>query len=154
MKKKLTVLAICLTLLVPCIADAKKPRPPVDAACALLLSPTDDVYTGESFRVKLVRVPSYPGAFRNPTIKIDVFYPSIDNSIPPAKATFTLPLFNVTYVEASFPVPLMSDGIVIGDVVEIFATVTEPIKGKKKYKTTSCTTTAVVQQGANDPPQP
>jgi hypothetical protein len=153
MKNVFTTLAVCLSLLVPGLADAKKPPPPVEVACALLLSPDDSyVYTGESFTIKLIRVPSYPGAFRNPTIKIDVYYPSVDNVIPPVETKFTIPLFNVTYVETTIPVPLVSDGILLGEQVLIEAKVTEPTKNRNKDITTRCSTTAIVQQSPNDPP--
>jgi hypothetical protein len=153
MKNILTTAALCIFLLVPGFAAAKKPPPPVEVSCALLLSPDASiVYTGESFTVKLVRIPSYPGAFRNPTIQIDVYYPSVDDVIPPVETRFTIPLFNVTYVEATIPVPLVSDGIVVGQEVVIDAKVTEPTKSRKKVKTTKCSTTAIVLQGPNDPP--
>jgi hypothetical protein len=153
MKNLLTSLAVCLTLLVPGIVDAKKPQSPFEVGCELRLSPDDSyVYTGEAFSVKLIRSPSYPGAFRNPTIHLDVYYPSVDNVIPPVETKFTIPLFNVTYVEATSPVPLVSDGILPGEQVLIDAKVTEPTKNRKKDITTKCSTTAIVLQGTNDPP--
>lgn len=66
-------LVMCLAMLAPGIASAKKPVPPVEATCALLLAPDPlYVYTGTAFTVKLVRIPSYPGAFRQPTVSIEV----------------------------------------------------------------------------------
>jgi hypothetical protein len=146
MKHALTSFAICLALLVPGITSAKKPAPPGDPECALLLAPDPlFVYTGTPFTVKLVRVPSYPGAFRQPTITIDVTYPMPAGSEITQNYTRSIPKFNVTYEEAVFTVPLFDSGILTGQDVMIAATVDEPVgKKSKKFKTTSCTTKATV----------
>ena len=156
MKNRLTTLAICLSLLVPGIGDAKpknKPPRPNEAGCELLLVPdpgivaTDPNYvsTGKDFTVKLVRVPSYPGAFRHPTIDFVVYYLSEGKNTGPFENTITIPLFNVTYAKATFTVP--SDSQLIGGQALIDAMVTEPTKSKNKVITTTCSTTAAVQQG-------
>lgn len=148
MKHALTSFAICLTLLVPGITSAKKPAPPADPACALLLAPDPlYVHTGTPFTVKLVRVPSYPGAFRQPTVTIDVTYPMSAGSELTQNYTRSIPKFNVTYVEAGFTVPSVNNSdILTGQDVVIAATVAEPVgkNRKKKRKITSCTTTATV----------
>ena len=152
MKHAFTSFAICLALLVPGITSAKKPAPPADPECALLLAPDPlYVHTGTPFTVKLVRVPSYPDAFRQPTITIDVTYPMPAGSEVTQNYTRSIPKFNVTYVEAGFIVPSVNSGIVIGQDVVIAATVAEPVgknKKKKKLKTTSCITTATVLQAS------
>lgn len=151
MKYALTSFAICLALLVPGITSAKKPAPPADPACALLLAPDPlFVHTGSPFTVKLVRIPSYPGAFRQPTITIDVTYPMPAGSELTQNDTRSIPKFNVTYVEAGFTVPIFDSGIETGQVVVIAATVAEPVgkNRKKKRKTTSCTTTATVLEAS------
>jgi hypothetical protein len=137
----LSTLALCLTLLTPGIATAKKPNPG-RVACALLLE-TDPavVYTGMPFTVRLVRIPSYPGAFRNPTVSIDVSYPANDGEIT-QNDTRTIHAFNVTYVNVGFVVPLKSSGIEIGGEATIAATVTEGHKSKK----IRCMTNAMVQE--------
>ena len=143
MIRRMTFFALCLALLAPGIASAKKPNPS-DAACALLLAPDPDyVYTDIPFTVKLVRVPSYPGAFRQPTVSIDVSYPMPGGGVLTQSYTQTFPVFNVTYVQTSFTPPSSSSGIVENGVVMIDATVTEPVN-KKKSKITSCSTTAAV----------
>ena len=147
MKYALTSFAICLALLVPGITSAKKPAPPADPACALLLAPDPlFVHTGSPFTVKLVRIPSYPGAFRQPTVTIDVTYPMPAGSELTQNDTRSIPKFNVTYVEAGFTVPSVNNSdILTGQDVVIAATVAEPVgKKRKKFKTTSCTTTATV----------
>ena len=136
----LSTLALCLTLLTPGIATAKKPN--LDVSCALLLD-TDPavVYTGMPFTVKLRRIPPYPGAFRNPTVSIDVSYPANGGEIT-QNETRTIHAFNVTYVEVDFNVPYKSSGIDIGGEATIAATVTEGHKSKK----ISCMTNAMVQE--------
>jgi hypothetical protein len=147
MKHAVTTIAICLSLLVPGLASAKKPQPPTDPACALLLSPDQNlVSTGMPFTVKLVRVPAYPGAFRQPTISVDVSYPMPAGSEITQNETRNIPLFNVSYVEMNFQVPPLDSGILVGQEVKIDATVTEPLR-KAESKTTNCTTTATVVQG-------
>jgi len=140
----LSTLALCLTLLTPGIASAKKPNPGI-VSCALLLETNPAVvYTGMPFTVKLVRVPSYPGAFRNPTVSIDVSYPANGGEIT-QNETRTIHAFNVTYVEVGFVVPFKSSGIEIGGEVTIAATVSEGLK-KNKSKRISCMTNAMVQE--------
>jgi hypothetical protein len=143
MKQILTVFCMTLTLLAPGPANARKPVVP-EPACALLLSPDPQfVYTGMPFTVKLVRVPAYPGAFRQPTVEIDVSYPMPPGNEITQNYTRTIPVFNVTYVEADFTPPASDSGIVENGVVGIEATVTEPVR-KNKSRTTSCSTTATV----------
>lgn len=147
MKHALTTLALCLAMLTPGITNAKKPPPPVDVECALLIAPDPDfVSTGMPFTVKLVRVPAYPGAFRQPTVSIDVTYPMPAGSEVTQNDTRQIPVFNVSYVEAGFTVPLLESGILVGQEVKIEATVTEPVR-KKNYRTTSCMATATVLEG-------
>jgi hypothetical protein len=147
MKHAITTIAICLSLLVPGVTSAKKPQPPTEAACDLLLSPDPDfVSTGMPFTVKLVRVPSYPGAFRQPTISIDVSYPMPVGEEITQNETRNIPLFNVSYVEMNFHVPPLDSGILVDEEVKIEATVTEPLRNNNS-KTTYCTTTATVLEG-------
>jgi hypothetical protein len=135
-----STLALCLTLLTPGIATAKKPN--LDVSCALLLD-TDPavVYTGMPFTVKLRRIPPYPGAFRNPTVSIDVSYPANGGEIT-QNETRTIHAFNVTYVKVGFTVPDINSGIKIGGEATIAATVTEGHKSKK----IRCMTNAMVQE--------
>ena len=149
-KRTLALLASCLALLAPGIVSAAKPAPSVDAECTLLLAPDPQyVYTGTPFLVKLVRVPSYPGAFRSPKVSIDVTYPMNSGSLT-QNQTVTTSSFNVTYVEAEFPAPALSSGIVVNGEVAIDATVIELLSNKKGTKTsekkTTCSTTATVSQ--------
>lgn len=147
MKHALTSIFICLALLLTSgIASAKRPAP---AACQLLLAP-DPLYihTGSPYVVKLVRVPSYPGAFRHPTVSIDITYPMPAGSEITQNYTRTVPAFNVTYVEANLFAPPYNSGILTGQQVKIAATVSEPVgkRNKRKRTTARCTTTATVLQ--------
>ena len=147
MKHAITTITICLSLLVPGLTSAKKPQPPTDATCTLLLSPDPNfVSTGMPFTVKLVRVPAYPGAFRQPTVSIDVAYPMPVGSEITQNETRNIPVFNVSYVEMNFHVPTLDSGILVNQQVKIEATVTEPIR-KNKSKTANCSTTASVLEG-------
>ena len=149
-KRTLAILASCLALLAPGIVSAAKPAARVDAECALLLAPDPQyVYTGTPFLVKMVRLPSYPGAFRSPKVSIDVTYPMLSGSLT-QNHTVTVSRFNVTYVEADFSAPPLSSDIVVNGEVAIAATVTELLSNKKGTKTrekiTTCSTTATVVQ--------
>ena len=143
----LSTLALCLTLLTPGIASAKKPHPG-NVSCELFVLPPyqDAVYTGTKFSVKLVRTPSYPGAFRNPTVTIDVIYPLSDNSELIQTSTRTISRFNVTYVEMDFTAPSADEnGVLPVGEATIVGTVSEQTKSKKnKRNITSCTTTVAV----------
>lgn len=146
MKHALTSIVICLALLASGIASAKRPAP---ATCQLLLAP-DPVYihTGTPYTVKLVRVPSYPGAFRQPTVSIDITYPMPAGSEITQNYTRSVAAFNVTYIEANLFAPPLNSGILTGQDVTIAATVSEPVNNQKKRKRTTarCTTTATVLQ--------
>jgi len=142
----LLTLALCLPLLTPGIASAKKPNPG-NVSCELFVSPyRDAVYTGSKFSVKLVRAPSYPGAFRNPTVTIDVIYTLSDNSELIQTSTRTISRFNVTYVEMDFTAPSADEnGVLPVGEATIVGTVSEQTKSKKnKTNITSCTTTVTV----------
>lgn len=163
-KRTLAILAGCLALLAPGIVSAKKPAASVDAQCALFIEDLADpqhactgtsdpqyVCTGELFLVKLVRVPSYPGAFHQPTVSFDVTYPMASGGVTTITYEFDpIPKFNVTYVEYTLPVLSMSQGIAINGEVAIEATVSEPLSNKNGNKTrekiTKCNTTATVVQ--------
>ena len=136
------ILAICLVALVPGMAAAKKPAKPAptpEPGCDILVA--DVIYKGKSYPVKIVRVPSYPGAWRNPTVTLEARYTgSTQKQIveigPLANA------FSVSYVNASLVVP--DDAKFAGDAT-ITATIEEPLKRKNTYKTTTCSVTRNVQ---------
>jgi hypothetical protein len=139
MPLRITALALCSALLLPGIAMAKKPQTSVAPGCVIL---TDEVvYPGNSYAVKVVRDPSYPDAWRNPTFTIEASYTDSTKAgsveIQPSLAN----VFSVTYVKAVLTVP---DDASFGGTATILATVEEPLN-KRKVQTTTCSTTASVQ---------
>jgi hypothetical protein len=163
-KRPLAVFAVCLALLVPGISSAKKPAPSQDVGCALLLSPDPNVYSddypnyvvaGEQYQVKLVRVPSYPGAFRSPSVRVDVTYHIPPDNDSTDDTTIEMPSFYVTYLKFGFDAPPAPENTVdlngngdIGDAV-ITAYVTEEVVSKNgkrtEHPTTVCATTAKIK---------
>jgi len=144
----LLTLALCLPLLTPGIANAKKPSLP-ESTCTLFVWPEAPLTPGQLFSVKVIKIPSYPSAWRNPTITIDVTYPGMT---PDGFYQQTIPSFYVTYWEAPFQVPESGVGITAGDII-INATIDEPIRKKNNnspnytptFKTTRCETTTTVE---------
>jgi hypothetical protein len=90
--------------------------------------------------VKIVRVPSYPGAWHNPTITLEAKYTGSTQT-----QTVEIGLanvFSVTYVNANLVVP--DDAKYLGAAI-ITATIKEPLKKKNAYDTTTCSVTRDVQ---------
>ena len=139
MQSRVTILALCTALLLPGIAMAKKPQPSSTPGCVILMD--EVIYTGNSYAVKVVRDPSYPDAWRNPTFTIEASYAgsmqTVSVEIQPSLAN----VFSVTYVNAVLVVP---DDATFAGTATILATVEEPLN-KRKIKTTTCSTTASVQ---------
>jgi hypothetical protein len=135
------ILAVCLAVLVPGMAAAKKPTQPAptpEPGCDILVS--DVIYKGNSYPVKIVRVPSYPGAWHNPTVTLEAKYTGSTQT-----QTVEIGLanvFSVTYVNATLVVP--DDASFAGDAT-ITAMIKEPLKRKNTYKTTTCSVTRNVQ---------
>ena len=91
--------ALCVLLALPGMASAKKPSASTAATCAVLLPAS--IETGNSFSVKVVRVPSYPGSWHQPTIYTDVVYPMSPDSSNTDSNIQTINRFNVTYALAN-----------------------------------------------------
>jgi len=150
-KRTLAIFAVCLVSLAPGISSAKKPARSPDAGCVLLLSPYPDYITaGEAYQVKMVRDPSYPGAFRSPTVQFFVTYPTTDGTTL-TDETQKIPTgsFYVIYWQVGFVAPPKGE-VAIGEEAVLAATVTETLESKngkrKQYKTTVCTTTATMME--------
>lgn len=129
--------------MVPGMATAgkkSKPAPEPQPGCSILVDKV--IYTGNPYAVKVVRTPSYPGAWRNPTVSIEASYQGSTQSgsamIDPSLAN----LFSVTYVTASLVVP---DDASFGGTAAITATVKEPLKKRNTYRTTTCNVTTNIQ---------
>jgi len=141
--------ALCVLLALPGMASAKKPSASTAATCAVLLPASID--TGNSFSVKVVRVPSYPGSWHQPTIYTDVVYPMLPNSSNTDSNIQTINRFNVTYALATFTVPVMETGILTTSTspdntatATVTAMISEPLKNGKTKQTTCSSTTPVV----------
>jgi hypothetical protein len=112
---------------------------PQEATCSILVD--NPVYTGTKYLVKIVRVPSYPGAWRNPTFYVDVTYEdeTVQNEVREVST------FNITYQNFYFNAPSKDSGATtngVGSIV-LAATILEPLKGNK-VKVTRCMTTTTL----------
>jgi len=141
--------ALCVLLALPGMASAKKPSTSTAATCAVLLPAS--IETGVSFSVKVVRVPSYPGSWHQPTIYTDVVYPMLPNSSNTDSNIQTINRFNVTYALATFTVPAMETGILTTSTspdntatATVTAMISEPLKSGKTKQTKCSSTTPVV----------
>jgi hypothetical protein len=134
------ILAVCLAVLVPGTASAKRPQATPEPGCDILVD--NVVYKDTPYTVKVVRVPSYPGAWRNPIVNVEATYTGSSTTgsamIDPSLAN----VFSVTYVTASLVVPPDAE---FGGTANITATIKEPLKRKNTYKTTTCSVTRNVQ---------
>jgi hypothetical protein len=132
------ILAISLASIAPGLATAKKPQSSSTAGCVILVD--DIVYKTFPYEVKVVRDPSYPGAWRNPTFTIEASYTgstqTVNATIEPSLAN----VFSVTYANASLVVP---GDATFGGTATISATVEEPLNKGKTRKTICSKTTSV-----------
>ena len=142
--------ALCVLLALPGMASAKKPSASTAATCAVLLPAS--IETGNSFSVKVVRVPSYPGSWHQPTIYTDVVYPMPPDSSITDSNMQTINRFNVTYaLVTTFMVPKMETGILTTStspdntaIATVTVLVSEPLKNGRTKQTKCSSTTPVV----------
>jgi hypothetical protein len=140
MRKLLTINLLCLAMLLPGVAPAKKPGGQTAVECAVLIADgmQDGIYAGGAFTVKVNRIPGYPGSWTNPEVWITATYPDA------GEGTYhtTIRSFYVTYFKHTFTVPATAGN---GEAV-IDAMVREPlVKGKKiSYRETACSRTVPV----------
>ena len=143
--------ALCVLLALPGMASAQKPSKSTAATCAVLLPAY--IETGVSFSVKVVRVPSYPGSWHQPTIYTDVVYPMSPDSSNMDSNIQTINRFNVTYaLVTTFTVPEMKTGILTTSsspdnsaTATVTALISEPLKNGKTKQTKCSSATPVVQ---------
>jgi hypothetical protein len=135
---QLTILAMCSLLLMPGVATAKKPVAS-EAGCVIFMD--DVVYSKTPFTVKVVRDPSYPDAWRNPTFTIEASFTGSTQTVSATIEPILANAFSVTYVHATLVVP---DDARFTGTATISATVEEPLN-KRKTRTTTCSATASVQ---------
>ena len=141
--------ALCAFLALPGMAAAKKASTGNAVSCAVLLPAY--IETGNSFSVKVVRVPSYPGSWTHPTIYTGVVYPTTSGNEITQGYTQTINKFNVTYALASFMVPSMDTTDIASSptspdaTATVTVTVSEQLNNKGKQIT--CSATTAIMQG-------
>jgi hypothetical protein len=139
-QSRITILALCTALLLPGIVMAKKPQSSPTPGCVILMD--EVIYTANSYAVKVVRDPSYPGAWRNPKFTIEPSYPGSTQAVSVEIQPSLANVFSVTYVNAILVVPSDAD---FGSTATVTATVEEPLKKRDTYRTTTCSATAQIQ---------
>lgn len=148
MNKNLTLTVLCIALLLPGMTAAKKPEPKPepesDSGCAVL--PYSHAYTGETLKVKVRKVPAYPGGWFSPTVTGTAVFPMPKGSKYEQTVTQTINKFGVTAVDLVFNVPtldtgirtVMSNGSSTSKKVLIDVTVSEPLGDGTVIRETSC----------------
>lgn len=153
MRIKLTLAAFCIALLLPGISAAKKPVPETDPGCAVL--PYEYAYTGETLKVKVRRVPSYPGGWFSPTVTGTAVFPMPKRNAYEQTVTQTINKSSVNSVDIEFNVPaldtgiktVMSNGSSKSKQIKIDVTVSEPLSGGTVIRETSCSASLDVLPG-------
>jgi len=153
MRFKHTLAAFCIALLLPAISFAKKPEPETESGCAVL--PYDYAYTGETLKVKVRRIPSYPGGWFSPTVTGTAVFPMPKRSAYEQTVTQTINKFSVNTVNIEFNVPaldtgiktVMSNGSSKSKQIKIDVTVSEPLSGGAVIRETSCSANVDVLPG-------
>jgi hypothetical protein len=138
MRTNTLILSICMALLTPLTATAKKPAP--DACSIFAESP---VSTDNSFDV-VVR-PEGPGQWFKPTVSVEIVVPVISTSTSPNAYSQTVTqtfggLGKPNIARATFIIP---DRLSIDTSrsVGVFATVSEPVNRGKSIESQCETTT-------------
>jgi hypothetical protein len=155
MRIKHALTAFCIALLLPTISFAKKPEPvpEIDAGCAVL--PYDSAYTGETLKVKVRRIPSYPGGWFSPTVTGTAVFPMPKRSAYEQTVTQTIDRFSVNAVDLEFNVPALDTGIITvmsngssnSKQLKIDVTVREPLSGGSVIRETSCSASLDILPG-------
>jgi hypothetical protein len=148
-RDKLLSCVLCVFLALPGMAAAKNASTGNSVSCAVLLPAY--IETGSSFSVKVVRVPSYPGSWTQPTIYTDVGYPTTSGNPMTQNDTQTINRFNVTYALVTFMVPSVKTTDISGSptspdaTATVTATISEPL-GKNRGRQTTCSATTAVME--------
>lgn len=129
MRIKTTITSICLALLIPMAAAAKKPEP---ASCEVLVP--GNLNPGDMFDVTVVRVPGYPGQFFAPTVMVELIAPVDDGGDGPNSysqvVTQSFDLGESNRTQTTMWLPQLLNPDFDADVV-VIATVLQPVnKGK------------------------
>ena len=137
-------LALVSVLLIPGIANAKKPVES-DVSCVIL--PPAYIDTGHSYTVKIVRDPSYTGVWSQPTVEVTAVFTMADGSQSVETRIEPKSNYGVTYVNVDMLAPKDCDqddpdnscGLVNTTAgADISAVVREPINKGKRFRETVC----------------
>lgn len=119
--------------------------PSFSAECTLFAP--DVIFPGDTFDVRVSRVPGYPGGWFSPTIRLEVNYPTNAGWAYKQIDQRTIPKVNIIRADATLFAPSnvypdRSGGFVAGGIVSITAVVSEPTTGRPIR--TVCTTTTTL----------
>jgi len=134
---KTMIINICMAVLIPLSAAAKAPAP---AGCEILVAAT--VNADVPFTVTVARSPTYPGQWFSPTVTVEIVAPVTGATLlgpnsysQTVTQTFT-GLRGANDATATFIIPVFPNLDITG-VVNVFATVSEPVK-RRKSRESSC----------------
>jgi hypothetical protein len=141
MRKKYTLLMLCLVVLVPLSASGRQPVPD---GCKLLVPAS--VNADAPFNVTVARSPAYPGQWVSPTVSVEVVVPVNDALLGPnsysqsVTQTVDGPGGSNT-ATATFIIPAFPNLDLTGDV-NVSAVVSEPVNRGKTLETYCTAVTA------------
>lgn len=134
------ILSLCIAVLIPLSAAAKKP---VDGGCEVLVTPQVD--PDVPFTVTVVKTPSYPGQWFAPTVAVEVTSPVDASLLGPNTYAQTVTqqidgLGGSNDATSTFVIPVTPNLDVTGTVA-IQATVSEPRnrRSNRLIKQATCT---------------
>jgi hypothetical protein len=135
-------LALVSLLLIPGIANAKKP---VESDVGCVIFPPAYIDTGFSFTLKIVRDPAYTGVWSQPRVDAEAVFTTTDGGevITSLSESSSRYGYGVTYVTATLLAPSCGgDACVIDADVDavINAVIKEPINKGKRFRETVCDT--------------
>ncbi len=116
-----------------------------DATCAIF-APAQ-IFPGQSYDLRVSRVPGYPGGWFSPTFYIEVTYPTEPGWVYNQNEDRTIPKMGITRADFTLQAPYSMypdslGGFVPGGTVNIVVKVVEG--GKGKVVRTLCTTTSTI----------
>jgi hypothetical protein len=138
MKIRITIAGLCLGLMLPFAAVAKKPV--AADGCAVLVPA--QVSADAPFTVTVSKEPAYPGQWFAPTVTVEVVVPVNAALLGPNSYSQTVTqtidgLGGDNNAKATFVIPVLPN-LDVTSPVNVFATVSEPVRGNSKPDAT-CT---------------
>ena len=141
---KLTMAALMLVTAAGSVVSASAGSR-TDATCAIFAP--DQIFPGQSYDLRVSRVPGYPGGWFSPTFFIEVSYPTEPGWVYNQNEERTIPKMGMIRADFTLQAPysIYPDslgGFVPGGTVNIVAKVVEA--GKGKVAKTLCTATSTI----------